>query len=89
MGRWYLSNGRATPWGSPFQPEQSWRPLGATITHRLLAHLFVERGVRIDRTYQLNFGGNTDFMNMLERERLAVGDRAQAAHPQVGAVGHP
>ena len=44
--------------------------VGATITHRMLAHLFVTRGVRIDRTYQLNFGGNTDFMNMLERERL-------------------
>ncbi|MCL4504432.1 MAG: inositol-3-phosphate synthase [Chloroflexi bacterium] len=44
--------------------------VGATITHRMLAHLFVDRGVRVDRTYQLNFGGNTDFMNMLERERL-------------------
>ena len=44
--------------------------VGATITHRMLARLFVERGVRIDRTYQLNFGGNTDFLNMLERERL-------------------
>jgi len=44
--------------------------VGATITHRVLARLFVDRGVRIDRTYQLNFGGNTDFMNMLERERL-------------------
>ena len=44
--------------------------VGATITHRVLANLFVNRGVRIDRTYQLNFGGNTDFMNMLERERL-------------------
>jgi myo-inositol-1-phosphate synthase len=44
--------------------------LGATITHRVLAHLFRERGVRLDRTYQLNFGGNTDFLNMLERERL-------------------
>jgi myo-inositol-1-phosphate synthase len=44
--------------------------VGATITHRALASLFVDRGVRIDRTYQLNFGGNTDFMNMLERERL-------------------
>jgi myo-inositol-1-phosphate synthase len=44
--------------------------LGATITHRALAHLFRERGVRLDRTYQLNFGGNTDFLNMLERERL-------------------
>jgi myo-inositol-1-phosphate synthase len=44
--------------------------VGATITHRVLANLFRERGVRLDHTYQLNFGGNTDFMNMLERERL-------------------
>jgi myo-inositol-1-phosphate synthase len=45
--------------------------VGATILHRVLANLFRERGVRLDRTYQLNFGGNTDFKNMLERERLA------------------
>jgi myo-inositol-1-phosphate synthase len=44
--------------------------VGATITHRMLARLFADRGVQIDRTYQLNFGGNTDFLNMLERERL-------------------
>ncbi|WP_034857783.1 inositol-3-phosphate synthase [Sinorhizobium sojae] len=44
--------------------------VGATIVHRLLANLFRDRGVQIDRTYQLNFGGNTDFLNMLERERL-------------------
>jgi len=44
--------------------------VGATITHRVLTTLFKERGVRLDRTYQLNFGGNTDFLNMLERERL-------------------
>lgn len=44
--------------------------VGATITHRVLTSLFVDRGVHLDRTYQLNFGGNTDFMNMLERERL-------------------
>ncbi len=44
--------------------------VGATITHRTLTNLFRERGVRLDHTYQLNFGGNTDFMNMLERERL-------------------
>jgi myo-inositol-1-phosphate synthase len=44
--------------------------LGATIAHRMLATLFRERGVRLDRTYQLNFGGNSDFLNMLERERL-------------------
>jgi len=44
--------------------------VGATITHRVLTRLFMDRGVRMDRTYQLNFGGNTDFLNMLERERL-------------------
>jgi myo-inositol-1-phosphate synthase len=44
--------------------------VGATITHRVLTNLFRERGVRLDRTYQLNFGGNMDFYNMLERERL-------------------
>jgi myo-inositol-1-phosphate synthase len=44
--------------------------VGATIVHRALANLFRERGVRLDRTYQLNFGGNSDFKNMLERERL-------------------
>src|SRR3972149_4453409 len=44
--------------------------VGATITPRVLTRLFEDRGVRLDRTYQLNFGGNTDFLNMLERERL-------------------
>lgn len=44
--------------------------VGATIVHRMLANLMRERGVRLDRTYQLNFGGNSDFRNMLERERL-------------------
>jgi myo-inositol-1-phosphate synthase len=44
--------------------------VGATIVHRVLTNLFRERGVRLDRTYQLNFGGNTDFQNMLERDRL-------------------
>ncbi len=44
--------------------------VGATITHRVLTRLFRDRGVRLERTYQLNFGGNTDFLNMLERERL-------------------
>jgi myo-inositol-1-phosphate synthase len=44
--------------------------VGATILHRAMTSLFVDRGVRIDHTYQLNFGGNTDFLNMLERERL-------------------
>ena len=44
--------------------------VGATITHRLLTRLFEDRGVKLERTYQLNVGGNTDFLNMLERDRL-------------------
>jgi len=44
--------------------------VGATITHRVLTRLFRDRGVKLERTYQLNFGGNTDFYNMLEHERL-------------------
>jgi myo-inositol-1-phosphate synthase len=44
--------------------------VGATILHRTLVRLFRDRGIKLERTYQLNFGGNTDFLNMLERERL-------------------
>ncbi|MBU0762923.1 MAG: inositol-3-phosphate synthase, partial [Candidatus Altiarchaeota archaeon] len=44
--------------------------VGATIVHRVLTRLFVDRGVKLDHTYQLNVGGNTDFLNMLERTRL-------------------
>ena len=44
--------------------------VGATITHRVLTNLFKDRGVHLDHTYQLNFGGNMDFYNMLERDRL-------------------
>jgi myo-inositol-1-phosphate synthase len=44
--------------------------VGATITHRVLTSIFRDRGVKVDRTFQLNFGGNADFLNMLERERL-------------------
>ena len=44
--------------------------VGATISHRVLTNLFKDRGVHLDRTYQLNFGGNMDFYNMLERDRL-------------------
>ncbi|MBV9375154.1 MAG: inositol-3-phosphate synthase [Alphaproteobacteria bacterium] len=51
--------------------------VGATIVHRVLANLFCERGVRVDRTYQLNFGGNSDFRNMLERERLESKKRSK------------
>ncbi len=62
--------------------------VGATIVHRLLTDLFRKRGVRLDRTYQLNFGGNTDFLNMLERERLASKkiSKTQAVTSQLG---HP
>ena len=45
--------------------------LGATITHRTLTDLFKKRGVKLERTYQINTGGNTDFLNMLNRSRLA------------------
>lgn len=51
--------------------------LGATIVHRALARLFADRGVRLDRTYQLNTGGNTDFLNMLERDRLESKKRSK------------
>ncbi|NJC97421.1 MAG: inositol-3-phosphate synthase [Anaerolineales bacterium] len=56
--------------GLPILGDDIKSQVGATILHRQLATLFVDRGVKIDRTYQLNFGGNTDFLNMLERERL-------------------
>jgi myo-inositol-1-phosphate synthase len=56
--------------GVPIVGDDIKSQVGATITHRVLAKLFEDRGVRLDRTYQLNFGGNMDFMNMLERERL-------------------
>jgi len=56
--------------GLPLVGDDIKSQVGATIVHRMLANLFRERGVRLDRTYQLNFGGNADFKNMLERERL-------------------
>src|ERR1043165_390957 len=56
--------------GLPIVGDDIKSQFGATIAHRMLTHLFSDRGVRLDRTYQLNFGGNTDFLNMLERERL-------------------
>jgi myo-inositol-1-phosphate synthase len=61
---------RFTERGLPVIGDDIKSQLGATILHRVLANLFRERGVHLDRTYQLNFGGNTDFKNMLERERL-------------------
>ncbi|MGY3239642.1 MULTISPECIES: inositol-3-phosphate synthase [unclassified Bradyrhizobium] len=57
--------------GLPIVGDDIKSQVGATILHRVLANLFRDRGVRLDRTYQLNVGGNTDFKNMLERERLS------------------
>lgn len=56
--------------GLPIVGDDIKSQVGATIVHRVLARLYEDRGVKIDRTYQLNVGGNTDFLNMLERERL-------------------
>ena len=56
--------------GVPIVGDDIKSQVGATITHRVLAKLFEDRGVTVDRTYQLNVGGNMDFMNMLERDRL-------------------
>ena len=56
--------------GVPIVGDDIKSQVGATIVHRMLAKLFEDRGVKLNRTYQLNFGGNMDFMNMLERERL-------------------
>jgi myo-inositol-1-phosphate synthase len=56
--------------GVPIVGDDIKSQVGATITHRVLAKLFEDRGVELLRTYQLNFGGNMDFMNMLERKRL-------------------
>ena len=56
--------------GIPIVGDDIKSQVGATIVHRALARLFADRGVSLDRTYQLNTGGNTDFLNMLERSRL-------------------
>ena len=56
--------------GIPIVGDDIKSQVGATITHRMLTKLFEDRGAHLDRTYQLNFGGNMDFMNMLERKRL-------------------
>ncbi|KFI78238.1 MAG: inositol-3-phosphate synthase [Bifidobacterium mongoliense] len=56
--------------GVPIVGDDIKSQVGATITHRVMARLFEDRGVRLDRTYQLNVGGNMDFMNMLQRTRL-------------------
>ncbi len=61
---------RFTAAGVPIIGDDIKSQVGATIVHRILARLFEDRGLALDRTYQLNFGGNMDFKNMLERERL-------------------
>ena len=61
---------RFTQKGLPVIGDDIKSQVGATIVHRVLTRLFRERGVKLERTYQLNFGGDTDFLNMLERERL-------------------
>jgi myo-inositol-1-phosphate synthase len=63
--------------GLPLVGDDVKSQVGATIVHRVLANLFRERGVRVNRTYQLNFGGNSDFRNMLERERLESKKRSK------------
>jgi myo-inositol-1-phosphate synthase len=62
--------GRFQQAGLPIIGDDIKSQVGATITHRVLTSIFRDRGVRVDRTFQLNFGGNADFLNMLERERL-------------------
>jgi myo-inositol-1-phosphate synthase len=63
--------------------------VGATITHRTLVNLFLDRGMKVERTYQLNTGGNTDFLNMLERERLTYKkiSKTEAVKSQIEARG--
>jgi myo-inositol-1-phosphate synthase len=72
--------------GLPIVGDDIKSQVGATIVHRMLANLFRERGVRLDRTYQLNVGGNTDFQNMLERDRLESKkiSKTQAVTSQLG-----
>jgi myo-inositol-1-phosphate synthase len=73
--------------GLPLVGDDIKSQVGATIVHRVLANLLRERGVRLDRTYQLNFGGNADFQNMLERERLETKkiSKTRAVTSQLGA----
>jgi myo-inositol-1-phosphate synthase len=70
IAREHYWQGRFERAGLPIIGDDIKSQVGATIVHRTLARLFRERGVKLERTYQLNFGGNTDFLNMLERERL-------------------
>ena len=73
----FIASGEGNYWqqrfkeaGAPIIGDDVKSQVGATIIHRTLARLFMDRGVKLERTYQLNFGGNSDFKNMLEQERL-------------------
>ena len=73
----FIASGQGDYWqrrfkeaGAPIIGDDIKSQVGATIIHRTLTRLFMDRGVRLDKTYQLNFGGNADFKNMLEQERL-------------------
>ncbi|HZD16660.1 MAG TPA: inositol-3-phosphate synthase [Actinomycetota bacterium] len=68
--------------GVPIVGDDVKSQVGATIVHRVLTKLFEDRGVKLSRTYQLNFGGNMDFMNMLERERLVSKKRSKTQSVQ-------
>src|SRR3954452_18388309 len=70
IGREKYWNDRFQKAGVPIIGDDIKSQVGATITHRVLMSIFRDRGVRVDKTFQLNFGGNSDFLNMLERERL-------------------
>src|SRR5437763_1948373 len=70
IGREKYWNDRFKKVGVPIIGDDIKSQVGATITHRVLMGIFRDRGVKVDRTFQLNFGGNSDFLNMLERERL-------------------
>ena len=73
----FIASGEGDYWqhrfrdaGAPIIGDDIKSQVGATIIHRVLTRLFMDRGVRLDNTYQLNFGGNSDFLNMKEQERL-------------------
>ncbi|MCE2390449.1 MAG: inositol-3-phosphate synthase [Proteobacteria bacterium] len=68
--------------GLPIVGDDIKSQVGATIVHRALGRLFADRGVKLDRTYQLNFAGNTDFLNMLERNRLQSKKRSKTESVQ-------
>src|SRR6266487_3583719 len=70
IGREKYWSDRFKKTGVPIIGDDIKSQVGATITHRVLMGIFRDRGVKVDRTFQLNFGGNSDFLNMLERDRL-------------------